>query len=87
MSVLVKEIRKKVALSESHIQEGFKLVYEVGELIAEVEQLIGSDNLNEWYEENFPEINMSILRKSLKLFKGERVKIEAKHVMKEVETA
>ena len=76
MSVLQKEIIKEVELSETYIQAGFHHAHLAGELLAEVEELVGTDKLKEYCKETFPDIQPAILRQCLKLFKGETVKIE-----------
>lgn len=77
MSVLAKEIQKEFQLSQEFIQEGFLHMSKAGELIAEVESLSSSEDIEEWLRVNCPGIAAGQAKQSLRLFRGEKIRIEA----------
>jgi len=86
MSFLIEQIQNETELSNSLIQESFNHAYTAGKFIAEVESLVGSDNLQEWFQENLKDIETAQLMQCLRLFKGETIKIQAYRQEKEVQT-
>jgi len=76
MSVLAKEIMREVELSGEYIHAGFDHSYHAGELIAEVENLVGADQLHSWLSENCKQADKGLLRQSLRLFKGETIEVQ-----------
>lgn len=77
MSVLAKEIQKEFQLSQEYIQAGFQHMLKVGELLAEVEKLAGAEEVSTWLSENCSDIDTGAAKESLKLFKGEKVEVQA----------
>jgi len=74
MSLLAKEINKKHEVYENFLKEGFKFGFEVGEMLAEVENLVGSEKFPEWLNENCS-FSLGTAQQYMDLFKGEEVKI------------
>ena len=76
MSVLAKEINKFHKLSKEFIQEGFLYASQTGELLQEVEGMVGTENLETWLKKN-TELDMVEAEHYLRLFSGKKVKVEA----------
>jgi len=77
MSVLAKELKREYQLAQDYIQAGFEHAFLAGELLAEVEELAGAEELETWLQQNCSEIEAGEAKQFLKLFKGEKVKITA----------
>jgi hypothetical protein len=77
MSVLAKEIQKEFALSQEYIEAGFQHLLKAGEQLAEVEALAGAEQVEAWLNENCSGIDTAQAIQSLRLFKGETIKVEA----------
>jgi len=77
MSVLAKELRKEFQLAQDYIQAGFEHAFLAGELLAEVEQLAGAEELSTWLKNNCSEIEAGEAKQFLRLFNGEKIKVTA----------
>jgi len=77
MSVLAKELRKEFKLAQDYIQAGFEHAFLAGELLAEVEQLAGAEELSTWLKNNCSEIEAGEAKQFLRLFNGEKIKVTA----------
>ena len=75
MSILAEQIRKKHELSKEFLQQGFEVASEAGELLNEVELLVGAENLETWLKENKLEFSVFEARKHMKLFRGEKISL------------
>jgi len=75
MSVLAKEIRKHTETSREFLQVGFKHSFKAGELLAEVESMVGAENLESWLSENNLTFEAGEVEQFLKLFRGESIKL------------
>jgi len=85
MSVLAKELKKEYELAQEYIQVGFEHAYKAGELLAEVEQLAGAEEVEAWLQHNCSEVEAGTAKQFLKLFKGETVKVTASRQPEEKE--
>jgi len=77
MSVLAKELRKEFQLAQDYIQAGFEHAFLAGELLAEVEELAGAEELETWLQQNCSEIEAGEAKQFLRLFNGEKIKVTA----------
>jgi len=77
MSVLAKEIKKEYELSKEYIEAGFQHLLKAGELLAEVEELAGAEEVENWLNENCSEVDIGQAIRSLNLFKGEKIQLYA----------
>jgi len=77
MSVLAKELRREFQLAQDYIQAGFEHAFLAGELLAEVEQLAGAEELSTWLKNNCSEIEAGEAKQFLRLFNGEKIKVTA----------
>jgi len=77
MSVLAKELKKEFELAQEYIETGFQHAFLAGELLAEVESMVGVEELSTWLKNNCSEIEAEEAEQFLKLFKGETVKVSA----------
>jgi len=76
MSVLAKEIQRKFELSQEYIQAGFQQAHTAGEMVAEVESMVGTDNLEEWLISNCSGCSVETLKTFLRFFKNKSIKLE-----------
>jgi len=77
MSVLAKEIKKEYELARDYVQAGFEHASIAGELLAEVESLVGAEEVENWLQENCSDIPFLEAQEFLRLFKGEKIKVTA----------
>ena len=85
MSILAKELRQEYRLAKEYIQAGFQHASIAGELLAEVESMVGAEELPTWLEQNCSEVSPGEVEQFLKLFRGEKIKVEAYKPEKEVQ--
>ena len=75
MSILAEQINKKHKLSKELLQEGFSYASQAGELLLEVQNLVGAENFETWISENCSEIEPFEAKKYMKLSSGEKVSV------------
>jgi len=75
MSILAEQINKKHKLSKELLQEGFSYASQAGELLLEVQNLVGAENFETWISENCSEIEPFEAKKYMKLSSGKKVSV------------
>jgi len=77
MSVLAKELKKEYELALEYTEAGFSHAYNAGELLAEVESMVGAEELSTWLNDNCSEIPMFAAKQFLSLFNGKEIQVRA----------
>jgi len=75
MSILAEQINQEHELSKKLLQEGFEYASQAGELLLEVQNLVGAENLETWLNENCSEVQLFEAKKYMSLFLGEKVSV------------
>ncbi|MFA7628832.1 MAG: hypothetical protein WCY37_05535 [Candidatus Dojkabacteria bacterium] len=75
--MIVKALKEELNLSQELVKEGFSHAYKAGELLQEVKNMVGTkQGFDEWVEKNLKRIDEGLINICLKLFNGEKVKVE-----------
>ena len=75
MSILAEQVNQKHELSKEFLQEGFSYASKAGELLLEVQNLVGAENFETWLSENCSAIQPFEAKKYMKLSSGKKVTV------------
>jgi len=77
MSIIAEEIRKYHNLTSDYVQAGFEYALKTGELLAEVEEMVGAENLETWLKKNKVEVKSNKVKRLLSFYRNGALTLSA----------